>query len=77
MECLDRNDIRYPWRLLSINNLPNNLYVEGNLENLNTNCIAVVGSRDCTDYGIKWCKAFVKKLVKYNFTIVSGMAIRN
>ena len=77
MECLESSDIRYPWRLLSINDLPKKLYVEGDLKNLNTNCIAVVGSRECTDYGIKWCRAFVKELVKYDLTIVSGMAIRN
>lgn len=77
MECLDTKDIRYPWRLLNIKDLPKKLYVEGNLKNLNTNCIAVVGSRDCTEYGIKWCKAFVQELVKYDLTIVSGLAIRN
>ena len=51
------------------------LYVEGNLDNLNSNCIAIVGSRNYTEYGKKWCEAFTKELIQYDVTIVSGMAI--
>lgn len=70
-------DENYPEKLSRILNPPEQIYVEGNLKNLNTNCIAVVGSRNFTLYGEKWCKIFVEELVKYGITIVSGMAIRD
>ena len=75
MREIKLEDKVYPERLRLIPNAPNKLYVEGNLENLNTICIGVVGSRNCTQYGEKWCKRFVKELVKNNITIVSGMAV--
>lgn len=65
----------YPKMLKEISNPPEKLYVEGNLKNLNSPCLAVVGSRNCTEYGEKWCKYFVRELVKYGITIVSGMAL--
>ena len=74
---LKMEDERYPSKLKEIYNAPKQLYVEGNIANLDTNCIAVVGSRNFTLYGEKWCKKFVKELVKYDVTIVSGMALRN
>ena len=65
----------YPKLLKQIKNAPKQLYIEGNLENLSTNCIAVIGSRNNTEYGKKWGEFFVRTLVQYNLTIVSGMAI--
>ena len=65
----------YPKKLKQIIDAPKSLYVDGNIENLNTNCLAVIGSRNCTKYGEKWCKIFVRELVKYDLTIVSGMAL--
>lgn len=65
----------YPEMLKKIKDSPNRLYVVGNYKILNTNCLAIVGSRSCTEYGKKWCKMFVEEFVKYDLTIVSGMAI--
>ena len=67
--------MNYPKMLKEILNPPEKLYVKGNLNNLDSPCLAVVGSRNCTEYGEKWCKYFVKELVKYGITIVSGMAL--
>lgn len=75
MKEIKLNHKSYPKQLLAIKNSPKRLFVEGNMELLNGKCIAVVGSRNCTEYGKKWCKYFVKELVKYDLTIVSGMAI--
>ena len=74
MKLIKYDDKYYPETLKSINNSPKKIYIEGNINNLNSNCLAVVGSRNCTNYGEKWCEIFVKELVKYNITIVSGMA---
>lgn len=65
----------YPDSLRKIENPPNQLYVKGNIDLLNTCGIAVIGSRNCTKYGENMAKKFSKELSKYNFTIISGMAV--
>ena len=64
----------YPERLRDIKSPPSRLYVYGNPEILNKIGIAVIGSRNNTQYGEKMCKKFVKKLVEYNINIISGLA---
>lgn len=75
MKIIEIEDECYPKKLRQILNPPHQLYVEGDIKNLNTFAISIVGSRNCTEYGEKWCKEFVKALSKYEVTIVSGMAI--
>lgn len=75
VKTIEYEDDLYPIKLIGIKKAPKKLYVAGNIKNLNSNCIAVIGSRQYTKYGEKWCKIFVKELVKYGVTIVSGMAI--
>lgn len=64
----------YPNRLRYIQNPPTRLYVDGNVEILKENGIAVIGSRTNTQYGERMCKTFVKGLVEYNVNIISGLA---
>jgi len=63
----------YPDRLKKISNPPPYLYVKGKWPISNT-CIAVVGTRSPTQYGIKVTQKMVQGLVGHRFTIVSGMA---
>ena len=37
--------------------------------------LAIVGSRKCTSYGIKYAKKFASEISKNNITVVSGLAI--
>lgn len=74
MKALEYNDKLFPKSLKNIKDCPKRLYIEGNLNILNKCGIAVIGSRDCSSYGKKWCKKFVKSLLEYNLVIVSGMA---
>lgn len=74
MKVLEYNNDIFPRTLKSINQCPNRLYVEGNIDILNQYGIAVIGSRNCSNYGEKWCEKFVKDLLEYNLVIVSGMA---
>lgn len=74
MNVIEMEDKIYPEILKNIKKAPKKLYANGNLDILNSNCIAIVGSRKNTKYGEKWCEKFVKEFVKYNLTIVSGMA---
>ena len=74
-KIIEYADKIYPNRLKEIKNPPSRLYVKGNIELLNSIGIAIVGSRTNTQYGEKMCKTFTKKLVEYEFTIISGLAI--
>ena len=74
-KIIEYADKIYPNRLKEIKNPPSRLYVKGNIELLNSIGIAIVGSRTNTQYGEKMCKTFTKKLVEYEFSIISGLAI--
>lgn len=74
MRIIKINEKEYPEQLRKIKNPPKQLYVKGNIENLKQNAIAVIGSRDCSNYGRKVCKFFTNNLVGYDFNIISGLA---
>ena len=66
----------YPKALQQISNPPQNLYALGNLSLLSSNSIlAIVGSRDCTEYGRNQAFRFAKELSQNHYTIISGLAI--
>ena len=67
-------DENYPKLLAQIYDPPVVLYYKGSLGCLNNKCIAVVGSRKMTNYGKTVCEQFVRFLVNFNLTIVSGLA---
>ncbi len=67
-------DKEYPEQLKAIKNPPKQLYVRGNIQNLKENGIAVIGTRNCLNYGRKICKIFTNNLVGYNLNIISGLA---
>ena len=71
--CFD--DVRYPMRLKEISNPPLLLYVQGDIELLQTPQIALVGSRNCTPYGRDKAYQFSRDLVSSGFTVTSGLAI--
>lgn len=74
MQIIDYESNYYPHLLKNINSPPKKLYVEGNIDLLNTTCFSIVGSRACSKYGIEMAKLFSKELSMQNLTIVSGMA---
>ena len=75
MRVIKINDEEYPEQLRKIKNPPEQLYVKGNVENLNQIGIAVIGTRHCSNYGRKVCKLFTNNLVGYDLNIISGLAI--
>ncbi len=68
-------DNEYPEKLKLIANPPKNLYVKGNLELLDREMFAIIGTRKITDYGKKYAKIFAKEIALRNIPIISGMAI--
>lgn len=51
------------------------LYYTGNLELLNTRCVAIVGTRHPSPKGLEAADYIASNLVKEDFTIVSGLAM--
>jgi|AntRauTorcE11897_2_1112592.scaffolds.fasta_scaffold00001_80 DNA processing protein len=68
------NSKNYPKLLKEVATPPLVLYCKGNIELLNTECFAIVGTRRATRYGKKVTNNFTKQLVHNDFTIISGMA---
>lgn len=67
-------DPEYPAALLKIHDPPLALYVAGDLTPRDRQCIAVVGSRRCTQYGRGVADRLGFQLAKSGFTVVSGLA---
>lgn len=67
------NDPRYPQSLFQIKNPPENLYFKGLWRpSIFKNCLAVVGSRQMTDYGREMTERLVMPVAQAGITIVSG-----
>lgn len=71
---IEISDKKYPKILNKINKPPKQLYIQGNIELLETPAIAIIGSRKCTKYGEKMAKKFSRELSLYGLTIISGLA---
>lgn len=67
-------DKEYPELLKNINSKPAFLYIRGNLENLYSDNVAIVGSRNATEYGKYVSRKIAKELSDRNINIVSGLA---
>ncbi len=72
---LTQKDERYPKLLSQIHDTPKTLYCRGNLDLLESDCFAVVGTRKLTSYGKETTNNIVGGLVGAGFTIVSGLAM--
>lgn len=72
------NDQLYPQRLKEISDPPICLYIKGDIRKLKLEtklCIAIVGTRKPTSYGIQIAQLFSRGLSAAGFVIVSGMAL--
>lgn len=68
------NEEKYPEMLKRIPDPPDPLYYIGNLELLDKECIAIVGSRKTTQYGRWTARTLGKKIAAAGGVVVSGMA---
>ena len=69
------NDEKYPKCLKEIKNSPKSLYVIGNLPDENKKTVAIVGARNCSDYGITIAKNIARTLSNNNVQVISGLAL--
>ncbi len=69
------NSPAYPEQLRSIDCFPAALFVAGDIGLLASSQLAVVGSRNLSVYGERWCRIFCEPLAAEGLTITSGLAL--
>ena len=69
------DDGNYPEQLRAIDCYPVALFVAGDIELLSSNQLAVVGNRNLSLYGERWCRMFCEPLATAGLTITSGLAL--
>ena len=74
IKMITLNDYEYPDKLRNIYDKPIVLFAKGNLQLLKVKSIAIVGSRNCSNYGIQVAKKISYNLAKENICIISGLA---
>lgn len=67
-------DSDYPKKLRYIYSPPKILYVLGNEKILNKTSIAIIGCRDCSEYGKQVAYFFAKEFAKRDVVVISGLA---
>lgn len=74
LDIISYRDARYPVRLKSIAAPPPVLYVKGGMPKVDKNaCIAVIGTRNATPYGIKMARSLAEEIVLCGGIVVSGL----
>jgi DNA processing protein len=68
-------DKDYPACLKEIHNPPAILYVKGELKPGDANAVAIVGSRECSEYGETVARKLAGEIADAGITIISGLAL--
>ena len=74
IDIISIQDVEYPEILKEIYDAPISLYVRGNKNILNENSVAIIGCRECTEYGRNITKNLSYNIAKNKINIVSGLA---
>lgn len=74
IQLITREDKEYPKRLKEIYNSPVCLYVRGSMPKQQAITLAVVGARNCSNYGKEMAMDFAFSLARAGVQVVSGLA---
>lgn len=74
IQIIRLGDSNYPQALMNLKDPPKQLYVKGNLDLLNRPAVSIVGTRDCTRYGLMVAKDLAAHCAEAGFVVVSGLA---
>ena len=64
----------FPKSLLTIKNFPAMLFVEGNIDSLSLAGVAIIGTREPSEFGLKSAKRIASTAAKAGLTVISGLA---
>lgn len=70
--CIGHTD--YPYRLSNIADAPYGIYYRGKLPEQTRPAVAVIGARNCSEYGRRMAKHFGSELAMMGVQVISGMA---
>ena len=74
VKVIDEGSDLYPNLLKECPDKPYVIYNKGNVSANNQDLIAMVGTRNCTNYGLQNCDFLLEKLNSFKVGIVSGLA---
>jgi len=74
IQIISRDSLHYPKCLSQISNPPVLLHVLGNIDAINRDCIAIIGTREPTEYGINAAKKLGALFAERDYVVVSGLA---
>lgn len=74
IESIFINDPRYPRRLKQCSDAPLVIYSKGNIDFNNSKFVAIVGTRNATEYGKRICNELIQSFIGTNIVVVSGLA---
>ena len=72
--AIPRGDAQYPTALAAIHDPPDMLWISGNADALRSVCVAIVGSRAASAYGLEVARRLGADLARRQVTVVSGLA---
>ncbi len=75
VQVLTWEDERYPQRLRTIDDPPPVLYVKGELAPADDWAVAMVGTRNASNYGREAARTLATDLVRAGVTVISGLAL--
>lgn len=71
---VSKEDNEYPSKLRNIYDAPFALYIKGKLPQENHKILAIVGARDCSEYGKEMAKYIAAEMAREGIVIISGLA---
>jgi DNA processing protein len=71
---VSREDAAYPNRLKKIADAPFSFYIKGRLPDEKKRAVAIVGARNCSEYGYAMAKEIGRSLANCGAVVISGMA---
>lgn len=75
LEKLTRENKRYPGLLRQIHEAPERIFARGETNIAEMPCVAIVGTRKASSYGIQAAESITRDLAEAGICIVSGLAI--
>lgn len=74
IEFVTLRDEEYPGKLAEISDAPYGLYYIGRMPEEKRKSVAIIGARECSEYGRHMAKQFGTKLAEAGIQVISGMA---